>query len=524
VATDGLCERLKLGRRLRVHHLHECRQVLWNGGREELADAPPDDLFAGDAGMLLIRIVHFEDPPIRGDAPVVIEQLVECKAFRHVLEEQPVLLLTRSQRPLCPDALGYVKPIDARHAECGDHMDRLREDRAPHLDLAPEARLILVIQLAQDCLEISRQEGAHIAWEAQPLERGHDGRIVECDSPRSIDLQHGIGIQLRERRQVLDPGFAQLARRDVEKDAAHPDGPALIIICAPTQRADPANPPIREDDAILALQFGMCIQRKRDALLGRLAIIGMENRTPGIEGCGCGLPIQAEEIEGLCRPIDATGLDVPIPRPGAGRSLRILEARDGLLQPGLSLTALGDVLAVHGEPADISLDIQDRIDMGVVDPAVPLIHKTKRLAGLQDVFQVPRSPFLHLRRKVVERGGAHQLSEWGGQAARGRFIGGQDVAAVVQQHRGFGQSVHQRAGCLLSSAQLLFCLSQFADILDGNGAADDAAVSIPNGHRAVEDGAALAIETLDLQHLAGYRLASEHGLRGGPFVRLDALA
>ena len=131
---------------------------------------------------------------------------------------------------------------------------------------------------------------------------------------------------------MRDPGLAQLALRDVETDPAHPDGLALLVVRASTQGLDPANLPIGQEDAILALQFGVRIQAERDALLGRLAIIGMDHGAPGIKRCGRGLPIQAEEIEDLRRPIEVVGRDVPIPRPSAGRSLRKLEPLDGLAQ------------------------------------------------------------------------------------------------------------------------------------------------------------------------------------------------
>jgi len=163
VATHGVRVSLELDRRLRVHDPHEFRQILGNGGREKRADAPANDLIAGDAGMLLIGIIHFEHPPIRRVALRVIEQLVKREAFRHVLEEQPVLLLACGQRLLRADSLGYVKCINTHDAGCRDHMDRLGEDRAAHPHLALETRLFLVVQLPQDSLEIVGKEGARIA-------------------------------------------------------------------------------------------------------------------------------------------------------------------------------------------------------------------------------------------------------------------------------------------------------------------------------------------------------------------------
>ena len=84
----------------------------------QLADLPANHTIAREAGMARVRIVHFEDAPIHRQALLVVEKLVECEAFRHVLEEQTVLLLARGQLLFSPAQLGDILNRDS----AADHL------------------------------------------------------------------------------------------------------------------------------------------------------------------------------------------------------------------------------------------------------------------------------------------------------------------------------------------------------------------------------------------------------------------
>ena len=119
---------------------------------------------------------------------------------------------------------------------------------------------------------------------------------------------------------------------------------------------------------------------------------------------------------------------------------------------------------------------------------------------------------------------AQLLSAESGQLHLGRTH--EDVTSGLQVEHidAVARVVDHRTESFLALAQGLFGVSQLGDILNGDGAADDAAFSVANGHGAVQNEAASAVETLNLQHLPEYRLAILHGLRGSPFVRFDGLA
>ena len=108
IAVDGFRVRLEIRRGLGGDHGREARQVLGYRRREKLADALADDPLTGDAGVARIGVVHFQDAPIRGFALLIKEQFVKREAFRHVLEEQTILLLARAQRLLGLFVLGDV--------------------------------------------------------------------------------------------------------------------------------------------------------------------------------------------------------------------------------------------------------------------------------------------------------------------------------------------------------------------------------------------------------------------------------
>ena len=92
IAARGLGVRLEFGRPLRRDHLREARQILRYMFRVNLAHAPSHDLFAGYASVMGVGVICFQDAPIDRLPRFIVEQLVQGKAFGHVLEEQTVLL------------------------------------------------------------------------------------------------------------------------------------------------------------------------------------------------------------------------------------------------------------------------------------------------------------------------------------------------------------------------------------------------------------------------------------------------
>ena len=88
--------------------------------------------------MPRIGVVHFQNAPIHRLALLVIEQLVQREPFRHVLEEQSILLFARAQRLLGPLALGDVLAKDGEP----DDPTTVAKDRISMIIKRPAAPLI----------------------------------------------------------------------------------------------------------------------------------------------------------------------------------------------------------------------------------------------------------------------------------------------------------------------------------------------------------------------------------------------
>jgi len=95
---------------------------------------------------------------------------------------------------------------------------------------------------------------------------------------------------------------------------------------------DPPNLAVGQHDPILARQRFLRLHRLEDPLLGRFGILGVKDPAPRLEtGLRSGR-IDPEQAEQLVRPVDTSGLDVPVPDPGARRILGERQPLVGHLQ------------------------------------------------------------------------------------------------------------------------------------------------------------------------------------------------
>ncbi len=104
---------------------------------------------------------------------------------------------------------------------------------------------------------------------------------------------------------------------------------------------------------------------------------------------------------------------------------------------------------------------------------------------------------------------------------------GQQVVEVVRDPPGQRSQALLLLGPLHPEFELavaLLGLSAIGDVLNGYGAADDAAFGIADRRRAVEHVSLRAVESLDLQFLVHHGLAVLDGAGTGPLLGLDGLA
>ena len=98
MASRRLRERLEIRGCLGGHHVGEAREILIQHAREHLTNTSSNDLLRRNTRMAGVRVVHLQDAPVDGPPLLIIDQLVESEAVRHVLEQQTVLLLTFAQQ------------------------------------------------------------------------------------------------------------------------------------------------------------------------------------------------------------------------------------------------------------------------------------------------------------------------------------------------------------------------------------------------------------------------------------------
>ena len=217
---------------------------------------------------------------------------------------------------------------------------------------------------------------------------------------RAVALESGeaelrqCGLLLRPPGQLF---FRKLALRDVGVDAVDARRTALLVAQHGRAAKDPADSPVRLDDAVFDVA-GSALEQAAAALHHAAQIVRMNDAGVIVEVLSAAA-LAKEEALVLGAALDGARDEVLLPAPDAAEGLRLDEQLFALAQRILRVHALGDVLVDHDgahDGASFVADGRGRVANDLLPAAGSLDVDQLVEVGLPLLQSALRGPFFNL--------------------------------------------------------------------------------------------------------------------------------